>query len=389
MQYTHFSNSNRRSGGGRSLHRISRLTIVAVGLSAAAVSCGSSSSGLSADQFKVQADAICQQVRDYSDKVAPPTDLKDEAKKLQQILDISKTGVSSMTALTLTGALKTSRDNIVSAATASQAHLTSAIAAAKNNDEAKVNQELASYNDDPTKLQAVSKAAGLTKCAGDDPTATTTAANTTNAAATSAPTTAAATTTAATTTAATTAAPRTTAPVRTTPVTTAATAPSTGPVAPAFTIPEATTASGVPFVDPATLLTPWDGQKLVPFTDADAQSLVSAITSTGGVSQYLAAIGAVQAVDATTGKLSVLIFMELKAPLSDADTNAFYQSLLEGTSNQEQGTVAGSTGYAFTTSDEEEGFATIRNTTVILGESSDQATLAATIGGLFQANPQL
>lgn len=215
---------------------------------------------------------------------------------------------------------------------------------------------------------------------------TTRASAATAAAATSSTVSATASTVAVTAATATTEAPATTTAA---PTTTTSGPATTTAATTAFTIPQATTPSGVPFIDPATLLTPWDGQKLVSFSETQAESLVTSITSSGGVSDYLSAVGAVQAVDDTTGKLSVLIFMELKAPLSNADLDSFYQALLQGTTEQEQGTVAGSTGFAFKSSDGEQGFATVRNTTVILGESDDEATLAASVGGLFQANPQL
>jgi hypothetical protein len=161
---------------------------------------------------------------------------------------------------------------------------------------------------------------------------------------------------------------------------------------PATEAPVATDApvmdDGIEFIDPTTILTPWEGTQLNSVTVATAQSLLDALSTGDAASAPIVAAGAVDAVDAA-GSTSTIVFIEFGQELTADLAQSFVEGATGTATDVAEVDANGLPGYAFIDSDGSYGFVAARPTTGVLITSPTEDVLTATIDGLFSANPAL
>lgn len=144
----------------------------------------------------------------------------------------------------------------------------------------------------------------------------------------------------------------------------------------------------IDYVDPLTLLTPWDGQTLTPIDETDAAPLIEQFTSDPASAAVTAALGAFASTDDATGATTVVIFLELTDDPGADGADQFYSGVL-GDNTDVTDVVSGThQGKAFL-SDGSYGFVTLFGTTAVLATSPDADALQTTVDSMFAANPQL
>ncbi len=321
--------------------RVSAVGVtLALALSAAA--CGSSSNaGLSSSDFAKQANAICTDVRAQMKGVPQPKDLADAATQFATLLKISQTGTDQLAALKASGGAKATRDDLVDALDAANTQLKAAVKAAQAKDEAGVTTAADAYTAKLEKLTPIATSGGLTECVprGGSATADTTPGDTT--------------------------------PADTTPLDTTS------------------SASGVQYVDPATLVTPWDGQTFVSLNETDAKSLTDSLASNPNDPVKVIAAGALDVTDTASKAETIVLFFELDQALSDSDVKLFLGGVI-GKATDANYTAIGSTdGVIYTTPEGLSSFAAVHASTAIIVIGQDSGSVSTTVTGLFAANPTL
>jgi len=154
-----------------------------------------------------------------------------------------------------------------------------------------------------------------------------------------------------------------------------------------ITVPS-TDAGGIQYIDPTTLLQPWDGATLSAVDQATADELIGQLMNIPGATARIVATGAAKATDTTTGATTLLLFFEFDSPLSDADLTDFYNGVTDGGTEITDVNSGGHAGKAFVTGTNYS-FITTFNTTAILAMSDNVDALQTTVDDMFAANPQL
>ena len=140
-------------------------------------------------------------------------------------------------------------------------------------------------------------------------------------------------------------------------------------------------------VDLGDELNPIEGYTYASLPAAAQEALISSFAADPSVTELVAAVGTTTVSDGTDTAL--LIFLGLNRELDATETQQFVDGVTAGGTNLEQGEVAGQTGWAYVSADGTQGFITIRQDTVVIGQSDSVDHLSAVIQGLFVANPDL
>ncbi len=140
-------------------------------------------------------------------------------------------------------------------------------------------------------------------------------------------------------------------------------------------------------VDLGDELNPIEGYTYASLPTAAQEALISSFAADPSVTELVAAVGTTTVSDGTDTAL--LIFLGLNRELDATETQQFVDGVTAGGTNLEQGEVAGQTGWAYVSADGTQGFITIRQDTVVIGQSDSVDHLSAVIQGLFVANPDL
>lgn len=341
------------------MHATLRTPLLVLGVIALAstTACGGGASGLSADEFAAEMNDICEQVQDDFADIAAPTDLDSMTEAVNEMIDISTSGVDDVAALDVSGDLADTRDDLADALDEANGSLDDALAAAEDGDQDGV---LAALDDFQTSLEDfrdLADDADLETCATDNAPAPddTTAPDTT--------------------------APETTAPTTTEPVTTA----------PDITSAPVDTAapSNISYIDVSTLMAPWVGSQIEAITEADAAGLVASLSSDPAQSSMISAVGAANAIDDATGATSTLIFIEFNRELSADEAQQFLDGAAADATDSTEVDANGLPGYLFQDADGTYGFVSVRGTTAVIVASPDLTAITTAVDGLFTANPGL
>ena len=176
----------------------------------------------------------------------------------------------------------------------------------------------------------------------------------------------------------TTQAPATTAPATTAPATTA----------PATTAPETTQAGGdIQFIDPMTLLTPWEGQTIQGVDATVADSLVTQMSAVPALARHLVAVGAITSIDDATGATSLFVFVEFDTPTDGVEAD-LYAGITDGGTDITDVTSGSHTGKAYLQGGMYN-FASVFGTTAVIVMSDNADALQTSVDNMFAANPQL
>lgn len=333
----------------RPRQRATRRVLVAgvtLTIAMSATACSSNSkAGLSASDFVKQANAICTDVRAQMRAVPQPKDVANAAIEYGKLLKISQTGTDQLAALKASGDAKTTRDDLVDALDAANTQLKAAVKAAQAKDEAGLTAAGDAYSTKLEKLTPIATAGGLTECV---PTGGATTDTT---------------------------------PVDTTPADTT----------PADTTPLDTTssASGVQYVDPTSLVTAWDGQTFVSLNEKDAKALTDSLASNPNDPVKVIAAGALDVTDTASKAETIVLFFELDQALSASDIKLFLGGVVGKAADANYGAIGSTDGVTYTTPDGLSSFATVHASTAIVVIGQDAGSVTSTVTGLFAANPTL
>ena len=317
---------------------------IVVGLSVGLAGCGddkaepsdtTATAALSSSALRSKADAICGRVKKDSEALPAPSDLADLEKLGPKLLAISEKGVRDLEALEPPSSDAATMTKLIGILKASNKELEGVAKAAEAGDDDGATAALDASTAKLTEFAATAKEAGFSTCgqgvessAETDTTETTAASDTT-----------------------------------------------------------AATDAGFADVDLGEKLNPIDGFTYQTLPDDARSALVDALGSSPDVKALVAAVGTTAVTD--DNGTSLLIFLGLNRELSGDEAQQLVDSVTAGGTNVEQGDVAGTTGWAYVSSDGQQGFVTVRTDTVVVGLSDSTDHLAAVIQGLFVANPDL
>ena len=171
--------------------------------------------------------------------------------------------------------------------------------------------------------------------------------------------------------------------------TTAASVTAPASTEPASTDP-ATTAgseSDIQYIDPMTLLTPWDGQQLETVDPSIADQITSQLSADPTLAEHLIAVGAITTTDDATGATTLVLFAEFDEPV-DSMAADIYSGITSGATDVADVTSGAHEGKAFV-QDGMYGFTSVFGTTVVLAMSDNVDAMQTTVDSMFAANPQL